>query len=289
MILAGSGAGVLARSVARRLGLRSSPVRVERFPDGELLVRLPSRLPREVALFQSFHAPVQERIVEAIFAAAAARAAGARRIDLVAPYFPYLRQDRAFRAGEGVSHRATARLFSAWFDGVVIVEPHLHRTPTLDELFAVPARAVSAAPVIAAWLRRLGRHVLVVGPDQESVRWARAAAALAGCETRILSKRRLSPSRVRVEVSGLPDLAGRDVVLVDDILSTGRTLVEAAKGLRARGARTVRAAAVHGLFAPGALAALRRARVPVVCTNTVPGPAARLDVAPLLAAVLGQQ
>jgi ribose-phosphate pyrophosphokinase len=170
----------VAREIARSMGARHAAIWVHRFPDGETLVRVATPPGSHPILLSLLHDP-NPKLVETVLAADALRRAGARRITLVAPYLPYMRQDRVFVPGEPVSQRVMGALLAQWFDALVTVEPHLHRVSRLAE--AVPCRrtqALSAAPAIAGWIVRNAPDALVVGPDAESRRWTLAIARRAG-------------------------------------------------------------------------------------------------------------
>jgi len=276
----------LARRLARALGSAPpAPVRVHRFPDGESRVRVAPAAPRTV-LVRTFDRP-NDKLVEVLLAADALRRSGARRLVLVAPYLPYMRQDRAFQPGEPVSQRVVGKLLGGAFDRVLTVEAHLHRIARLDEVFPCPARSLPAAPALAAWLaRRRGRPCLV-GPDAESEPWVRGLARVAGLPFIVGRKERLGDRSVRVRLPALPPGARR-ALLVDDVASSGATLAAAARALRRGGAARVDAAVVHAIFAPGALARIRASGVEeLVSTDTVAHATNAIGVASLLAAALG--
>jgi ribose-phosphate pyrophosphokinase len=275
---------LLGRSLARALGVGASTVVLHRFPDGESLVR--TRLPagHHAILVRSLHDP-NARLLETVLAADGLRRAGAARVTLVAPYLPYMRQDRVFVPGQPISQRVIGAWLGQSFDAVVTVEPHLHRIRRLAEVMPTRAEAVSAAPAIAGWLRREGRAVLLVGPDEESLPWVRAIAALAGCPFVVGRKRRLGDHAVRIELPPIP--AAARAVLIDDIASSGQTLAEAARALRGRGVRIVDAVVVHAIFAPGAVTRLRRARIrQIVSCDTIPHATNGIRITPVLAPVV---
>lgn len=246
----------LAAAAALPCGL----VARHRFPDGELKLTLPERLPGRVVLFRSLDRP-NDKLVELLLAAQTARQLGAQHLTLVAPYLAYMRQDIAFHPGEAVSQRVIGRFLAGLFDAVVTVDPHLHRVATLREAVPVArAVAVSAAPLLADWIAARRPRALLVGPDEESAQWIAQAAARHGFEHAVGRKVRRGDRHVEI---ALPDVAvkGRAVVLLDDMASTGHTVARAAEALRAAGATSVDVAVSHALFADGALAVMRNAGV----------------------------
>jgi ribose-phosphate pyrophosphokinase len=255
-----------AQRVASRAGFLYEDIAVHRFPDGESLVRLPERLPRDVVLFTSLDDP-NRRLIELEFAAATAKELGAKRLTLIAPYLCYMRQDVAFHPGEAVSQHIVGALLARHFDTVITVDPHLHRVNHLSE--AIPVRravTLSAAPVIADWLHRQGGDTLLIGPDEESEQWVSAIAAPEGFDYGVARKQRLGDSDVRIT---LPDCAfeGRNVTLVDDVASTGHTLAEAARQISALGASSVSVIVTHALFVNDALQNLEDAGVDNICST----------------------
>jgi ribose-phosphate pyrophosphokinase len=275
------------RAFARRLAaaarIDAALVRRHRFPDDEMRLTLPPRLPRRVAILRLLHQP-NERLVELWLAARTARTLGAATVTLIAPYLPYMRQDRAFSPGESVSQQHIGALLGTLFDRVVTVDPHLHRVSSLAEVLPGTATAtLSAAPAIGRFLRRRAPGALLIGPDEESAQWVRSAAAAAGLEWAVARKVRHGDRRVAIAMPAV-DVRDRRVVLVDDMISTGRTLVQAARALRRAGAARVDVAATHALFRDDARDALVGAGVQGVwTTDAVPHATSAIRLAPLLA------
>jgi ribose-phosphate pyrophosphokinase len=223
-------------------------------------------------------------LVELLITLPAARALGARRILLVAPYLAYMRQDMAFTPGEAVSQRHIAALLAAHVDGLITVDPHLHRIASLDEVMpGCRSMALSAAPLLGAWVARHVPGALLLGPDEEALQWVAAAGRAHGLDHAVCHKQRLGDRDVRVALPAMP-LAGRAVVLVDDVASTGRTLVEAATAALAAGAASVDVAVTHALFVGDAMAQLQAAGVRHVwSSDAVPHASAVVPLAGLLA------
>jgi ribose-phosphate pyrophosphokinase len=208
---------------------------------------------------------------------------GARRIGLIAPYLAYMRQDRRFNSGEGISSHYFSALLSRHLDWLVTVDPHLHRIHDLGEIYSIPAHALTAVRPIADWLAATVERPLVIGPDSESRQWAANVAEAAGCPWEVLEKQRFGDRDVRVSVPHVDEHRDRTPVLVDDIISTGRTMEQAARHLSATGFRNLYCVGVHGLFAEGAREALGNAGLQVVTSNSVPDDTNQIDLAPLLA------
>ena len=270
--------------VAKKLKKRHSALIVDKFPDDELRVRLDSSLKNKiVVLIQSFCRNVSDCIVEVILAAHTAKELGAKKVILAAPYFPYMRQDKRFHKGEAISQRIIAGLIDRYFDAVCIMDPHLHRKSRLDDLFKIKTKKLTANPLIADYIKKHIKNPVIIGPDEESYKWARNVAEILGVESRILKKKRYSSYHVEVKLNKKIDLKGKNVVIVDDIVSTGHTILETAKILRRLGVKNIYCVCVHGIFINDALNKLRKAGIKVASTNTIPNKAARIDVSGIIA------
>lgn len=272
------------RALAGLLGAEAGTLTMRRFPDGESYVRIDSAVAgRVVVLVCTLDRP-DEKLVRLWLAAAAARDLGAAAVGLVAAYLPYMRQDDRFAPGEAVASRAIGRLLSSAVDWLITVDPHLHRHASLAEVYSVPAIALHAAPLIASWIAAHVRDAVLVGPDRESAQWAAAVAQPAGLPCMILEKVRHGDRDVEVTVAGAEQWRGRTPVLVDDVVSTGRTLLAAIAHLRRAGLRPAVCIGVHAVFAAGAyeeLLAGGAARV--VTSNTISHVSNAIDVDGLLA------
>jgi ribose-phosphate pyrophosphokinase len=276
----------LAEPLAAALGVSLRWIERHRFPDGESRLRLPATLPPRVALLRGLHRP-NEKLAELLIIAPAARELGAAQLTLVCPYLAYMRQDMAFRPGEAVSQRHIGQALAGWFDNVITVDPHLHRVATMDEV--LPGRrgvALSAAALLGAWASRHASRPILLGPDEEAAPWVRSAAQAQGLEHGTCIKQRSGDREVRVALPGL-DFRGREVVLIDDVASTGRTLAVTAGALLQRGAAAVDVAVTHALFVDDAIAQLAAAGVRHVwSSDSVPHASNVVSLVPLLAAAL---
>lgn len=236
---------------AHRLGSRLAlPVlvpEIRAFPDGELYVRideLPARL-GDVIIVGNLDG---DSFLRVAFLAGTARDHGARRVGVVAPYLAYMRQDSRFKPGEGITAHYFGRLVSSTVDWLVTVDPHLHRIDSLTRVYSIPTTVVRAASAIARWITAEIPRPVLVGPDAESVQWVAAVAELCQAPYVILEKTRRGDRDVSVTS---PDgaWAGHTPVLIDDIVSTGRTMVEATRMLLAAGSAPPQCIAIHAVFA----------------------------------------
>lgn len=271
-----------AQALAAALGVPCQMVEVGHFPDGESLVTV-GPASGCALLYRSLDAP-DAKIVQLLLAAAALRDNGARRVVLVAPYMAYMRQDMAFVPGQAVSQRVIGALLADHFDAVLTVDPHLHRVAALAYVMpGTQAVSTSAAPLLAGAIDPAGNPVLV-GPDAESRPWVEAIARPLGLDVMVGAKQRRGDREVVVTFADAARVAGRKVILVDDVISSGVTLAEAAQALLAAGAANVEALASHCLASEEDLAALHAAGiVRIRSCNSVPGPTATIPLATLLA------
>jgi len=272
-----------ANRLAGALDSACEIVDIHRFPDGESRVRLPDKVPAHVVLCRSLNQP-NDKLVELMLAARTARDLGARALTLVAPYLCYMRQDIAFAPGEAVSQAIIGEWLGGLFDRVVTVDPHLHRTPDLAAVLpGAEAVALSAAPAMSDYLKHLPDSPLLIGPDDEARQWVRRIAELAGADFAVASKQRSGDREVKVELSDY-GCKGRNVVLVDDIISTGETMAAAARQAKAAGAARIHCLVTHALFCAGALELLESAGVAeIVSTDSIEHASNRIHLAPLIA------
>lgn len=271
----------LARAVAEEMGAVHRDIELHHFPDGESRVRVRSAENARAAIVRSLDRP-NGKFLEVLFAADALRRCGVEELVFVTPYLAYMRQDAVFRDGEALSQRVVGELLGRAFDEVVTVEAHLHRIRELSEVVPCRSRSISAAPIIGEWCRS-GGYDVVVGPDLESEPWVRQVAEIAGVRWVVCEKIRSGDRSVEVEVPRLGDSA-RSALLVDDIASTGVTLVRATEKLRSRGIDRVDAAIVHALFDDAIATQLRKAGVErLVSTDTVAHASNAISVAGILA------
>ena len=273
----------LTAELAELLGCEIGELNTRQFPDGETYLRFATDLhKRSVAIVCTLAQP-NEKILPLIFAAATARELGAARVGLVAPYLAYMRQDRRFNPGEAVTSRQMAHLVSGAFDWMVTVDPHLHRYSDLSEIYSIPTRVVHAAPLISRWIKANIEKPLIIGPDSESEQWVAAVASDADAPYCVLEKVRHGDRDVQITLRNLDVWQGRAAVLVDDIISSGRTMIEAVRLLASQGWSPPVCIAVHGLFADHSDSLLVAAGARVVTTNSVGSGRSGIDIGLLLA------
>ena len=275
---------LLARKITSKLHAKYSPLTLSSFPDGDLYLQYNTELKNKVVVIvQSFQPHPAQSLFDLIFAGQTAKDLGAKKVILVAPYLAYMRQDKRFHPGECISSRIMARLLSHSFDKIITIDPHLHRYKSLREIFAIPSVKLSANNLLAEYIKKHFHKEVIVGPDGESYQWAEEIAHHINVQATVLKKTRFTSRHVEVKMVLPIPVKGKDVVIVDDIISTGHTIVEAAKTVRKMGARSISAVAVHGLFVEDAIKKLKKAGVgKIITTNSIAGKTALIDISLLL-------
>jgi ribose-phosphate pyrophosphokinase len=273
----------LAHSLAGTLDAEIGQVSVRRFPDQESYIRVDTPVAgSDIVVACSLHRP-DDKVLQLSFLASTLRELGAQRIGLVAPYLAYMRQDRRFREGEAVTSTHFARLLSRMVDWLVTVDPHLHRRSSLAEIYSIPTNVLHAAPRIADWIAQNIPEAVLVGPDAESSQWVQAVAEMARAPSIVLQKQRRGDRDVSVSVPHLDRWRDHTPVLVDDIISTARTMIATVAHLRRVGLPAPVCVGVHAVFADKAYDELRAAGAErVVTCNTISHASNAIDITSLL-------
>lgn len=279
---------LLAETLAPAMGAEMRALDWHHFPDGESLMTLPGDLDgADVALLATLRNP-DHLALPLRFASATAREIGARRVGLIAPYLGYMRQDRRFEAGQAVSARLFAQFLGESFDWLVTVDPHLHRIARLEEVFPIPAVRAVSAPLLANWIKTNLPDAVLLGPDSESQQWVAEVARLAGRPYEVLRKVRTGDRQVEVSVPDSAVLRDGTPVILDDIASSGRTLVRTIERLVAAGTRAPVCLVIHAVFAGSAhddILAAGAARI--ITTDTIPHTSNAIGIASILAEAFG--
>jgi len=282
-VIPGPASKELGEKIAQLSGLEKIPVTYKVFPDGESYVRLEGSVRSEhVAIVQTTSAPQAANLMQLAFMAAAAKRNGARKVTAVIPYLAYARQDKIFLQGENASiETVAAMLHAAGIDELITV--NVHSENALAK-FPFPARSLTAIPLLAEhFVQRGFQNAFALAPDKGAMYIAEQAQRVLGGEAGSLEKERDPYTGQTTQTGKNLNAKGKTVIIFDDIISTGGTIVGAAKILREQGAKQVFAACVHPLLIGDAEKRIMDAGVKeIVGTDSVPRRASKVSLAPLL-------
>lgn len=278
------GSSVLAQSLAQHLRAPKGEVQFDHFPDEESYVRIKSNVAgKDVIIVCSLHRP-DSKFLPLIYFALTAQELKANQILLVAPYLAYLRQDKRFNSGEALSAVYFGQLLSQHFDYLITVEPHLHGDLAMEDIFTIPALGISAAPVIRDWVQTNVNWPLLIGPDQASLELIDQVNQALDAPTSVFTKKRLTGFSVTVEYQDLSEWQQYTPVIIDDIISTGHTMLETLKHIVDQGLPPAICIGVHGIYANHAYTKLRQNHVKdIITANTIQHESNGLDVTELIA------
>jgi ribose-phosphate pyrophosphokinase len=290
-VFTGTSHPALAHEMCAHLGMVPGRALISTFKNEETRVRIEENVRgADVFVIQSTCSPVDHSVMELLLMIDALRRASAHRVTAVIPYYGYAKQEKKTAGREPISAKLVANIIrTAGADRVVSMDLH---APAIEGFFDIPVDHLRANPVLAdAFLRRLDHDdIVVVSPDSGGVARANDFRLRVGGHLAIIAKQRPQPDMAEV-IEMVGDVRGKTAVIVDDMISTGGTLIEAAETLLSRGARDVVACATHGIFAGGAIQLIEESRIKqVIVTNTIPlpdvsktGKIVQVSVAPLLA------
>lgn len=289
IVLGGSQGEHIAVQLSKILDAELGSVEVERFPDGETYIRVLNEVEgRRLIYVNSLQRGPNETLVETLLTLDALRDLGARKVHAVIPYMSYARQDERFKPGEAVSITTVAKLFrSLNIDSIYTVDMHLHRITDPTTLFGAKFRNLTGVRELAKYVKLQHPDILsrsvVVGPDEEAEQWAAIMARDLNVEYTVLEKKRFSATEVKIEARGA-NVKGRIAIIVDDIISTGGTIIEAVKVLRELGCDQVLVTCVHPLLVGRAYQRLLQlGLIELAGTDTVLSPISRIPIAPAIA------
>jgi ribose-phosphate pyrophosphokinase len=281
IVVGGSSSRDLAKELSRLLGCRFVQATTTRFPDTECYTRIDSeQLDDDVVIVQNTYP--DSNLIEMFLLQDAVKKMGAKTITLVIPYFGYARQDRVFRPGEPESAKVMAKHLGMVCDRVITID--IHKETVLDH-FDCPHRDLKAASAIADQFKNKGID-LVLSPDLGAKDRAQSVGEGMGVPYDHLEKVRLSGSDVKISPAKM-DCKGKNILIVDDMISTGGTIVAAKQALKEAGAKSVSVACTHGIFVNNALERLTGNSLDaVLCCNTLENKVSHISVAGIIADAL---
>jgi ribose-phosphate pyrophosphokinase len=275
----------LAKKLSKKLSIPYFQTKLNNFPDGEIYLQFTKSVKnKHLIICQTFQPNPNQSLQQIIFAAKNAKELGVKKITLVAPYLGFMRQDKRFHAGENISANIMAELLSKYTDKLITIDPHLHRIRKMNWVFKNKAVALTSNPVIADYIQKNFKNEVIIGPDWESYQWAQRIAKRISVMSTVLRKVRLSSRKVESKMVNPIEIKNKNVIIVDDIISTGHTIMEAAKKAKKLKAKSITAICIHGLFVEGAIKKMKAKGVKqIICTNTIEKPQSKIDITSLLA------
>ncbi len=272
----------ILHAVATAFGGDTGTLDSRRFPDGESYLNVVDNVKdKHVIILCALDHP-NDKFLPLWFLANTLRELGAVKIGLLIPYLPYMRQDCRFNSGEAVTSRYFSRLISELADWMVTIDPHLHRYAALSEIYTIPCDTLHADVILAQWIKGLGTDTLLVGPDRESEQWVAGVAHQINSPYVVADKKRFGDRNVSIS---LPDIAAYShctPVIIDDIISSGETLIQITKILQKSNQRPIHCAAIHGIFAGDAYERLVKLGINLATGNSIRHPSNQFDLTPLL-------
>ncbi len=289
-IFTGNANPELAKEICRELGKKPGGLMVTRFSEGEIRIKIDDNVRgKDVFLVQPTCPPVNENMMELLVMLDAFKRASAGRITAVIPYYGYARQDRKDQPRVPISAKLVANLLTvAGADRILTMDLHAGQ---IQGFFDIPLDHLFAVNVFVDYIQRLKlKDPVIVSPDVGGIKTARAYAKRLGAALAIVDKRRVSPDKAEV-MNILGEVEGRDAILVDDLIATGGSLLEAAQALKKNGVKKICAAVVHGVLSGDAVKNIENSILEeLIITNTIPLAEEKksskitvLSVAPLLA------
>ena len=277
------GSESISENILKNLNAEKGEFVCRSFPDGETYLQLNSEVKsKKVVILCSLYQP-NEKILPIYFLSKEIKKEGASSVCLVTPYLPYMRQDNKFKDGEIITSHLFAKLLSETVDSLITIDPHLHRINSLSEIYSIPTKTLHATSIITKWIKENISNPVLVGPDSESKQWVADIAKKANAPFLILEKVRHGDKDVEVSVPHVEQYKSHTPVLVDDIISTARTMIKTVKHLNAAGMKPTVCIGVHALFSEDAYQKLSESGIDKVVTcNTVLHSTNQIDLSDLI-------
>ena len=274
----------LTELLAKKMKAEIGECTIRKFPDGESYTRILSDVKDKcVVMVCTLHEP-DEKLLPLYFLSHTAKSMGAMCTCLVAPYLAYMRQDKVFHEGEGVTCVFFGNLISGFADSITNIDPHLHRISSLGEVYHIPNRVIHAADEISKYIKENIHNPVLIGPDSESEQWVSDVAKKANVPFTVLQKIRHGDRDVEVSVPDVDKYKEATPVLVDDIISTARTMIETVAHLKNAGMKAPICIGIHAVFSGNAYQDLLDSGVEKIVTcNTIPHQSNAIDLSDVIA------
>lgn len=278
---------LLVENISKQLDFKIGNVTIRNFPDQETYLKINDTVHNsDIIIVDSLDRP-NEKILPLLFLAETIRELGAKRIGLVAPYLAYMRQDKRFNTGEAITSQYFSKLISQYFDWLLTVDPHLHRYHDLGEIYTIKTLVIQAASQISNWIIQNVKMPLLIGPDMESEQWVSEIAKASNAPYVILKKTRRGDQDVTVVLPEIKKYENYQPVLIDDIISTGHTMLETIKQLNKAKMPAPICIGVHAVFAGNAYDQLQNSGVKKIVTcNTINHVSNGIDLSAIISEII---
>jgi len=280
-VISGTASKTVADGISKELDVPLAEMISKRFPDKEMYIQIVDDVADEDVIIVQTTYP-DPNIIELFLLQNAVEEAKAKSITVVIPYFGYARQDTKFKDGEPISAKALANLISLSADKVITVDPHKEH---ILDFFSTTAVSCSAVPELAKYLKEKDVD-MVLAPDKGALERAKKASEIIGCDFDYMEKTRIDGETIKIKPKSL-DAAGKNVAIIDDIISTGGTMAKSIKELKKYGAKKVFVSCTHGLFAGEAVKKLISAGCDkIISTDTIVSDYSKVKIAPCISKLL---
>lgn len=260
----------LANSLADKCDAELGVAVIRHFPDHETFIKIDSNVKnRQAFLVCTLNNP-DEKLLPLYLLSNTLKESGASSLCLIAPYLAYMRQDKIFHSGEGLTSKYFAKLISSFADSLITIDPHLHRIHNLSEIYTIPTTILHAGELISTWIKENIKRPVLVGPDSESEQWVSIVAKKIGVPYIVLQKIRRNDKEVEVSIPHLDVYKSNTPIVVDDIISTARTMINTVGHIITAGMQKPVCIGVHGIFADNAYEELTLSGIKEIITcNTI--------------------
>lgn len=281
---------ILAQKLSKATHIPLGAFDYRRFPDDESYIRVQTDVTgKRVGVVCGLEYP-DMKLIPLYFLVKTLKELGVSHVTLISPYLSYMRQDKRFQPGEAITSNYFASLLSEFVDELITIDPHLHRHHNLSEIYTIPTHLLHAAPLVSEWIKNTVSNPIIVGPDGESEQWVSDVASMADCPYVVLEKVRHGDRNVEITFPQLERYRSYTPVLVDDIISTARTMIKTVTHLNSLQLAPPVCIGVHGLFSGDAFDALKQSGVgDIVTTTAIPHTSNKIDITPLITSCLEEK